>query len=682
MQVVKSVCSMCHQLCGIDVHIENGKIIRVTGMKEHPFHKLCEKGYALPELVHSPERLTQPLRKVNGEFKEISWDEALDFIADRLISIKEKHGAKAMAVHLGFAFVRSYVQYVVRRFCDLYGTPNYTSGGSICFVARVIAYNLTTGIFLNPQYSPKTKCTVVWGNNPVESMVPPHPDSIYEVVKNGAKLIVIDPISIQLAKRADVHAQLRPGTDCALALGMLNVIISEGLYDRDFVRDWTVGFDELSRYVKEFTPERVEEITWVPAETMRNMARTYASSKPASISIYVAMDHSTNGIQAIRAIATLMAVTGNIDVPGGNTYNSVARFNHMMTNLRLPDRVAPDPGVGADYPVFTRFVGETTSVPLTEQMVTGKPYPIKALLIAGNNAALTWPDTSKFMRGRQNLDLMVVTDIFMTDTAKMADLVLPGTTFLERPEIKDYLGRGYSMVALGNRVVEPVPNCMEDWKIWAELGKRMGYAEYFPWENAEELITHLLEPTPITLEGLRQNPGGIFYAETEFKKYLKDGFRTPSGKVEIYSETLKEYGYDPLPVFHEPIESPVSRPALADKYPLMFLGAGKTRTYTHSQYRNLPSLRKLIPEPLLSINPGTAQELGIGDGDWVRVESARGNIKLKASLTADVHPGIVAMLYGWSEANANYLTDDMARDPISGFPGLRSVMCRVSKTAL
>jgi anaerobic selenocysteine-containing dehydrogenase len=223
---------------------------------------------------------------------------------------------------------------------------------------------------------------------------------------------------------------------------------------------------------------------------------------------------------------------------------------------------------------------------------------------------------------------------------------------------------------------------MEDWKIWAELGKRMGYAEYFPWENAEELITHLLEPTPITLEELRQNPGGIFYAETEFKKYLKDGFRTPSGKVEIYSETLKEYGYDPLPVFHEPIESPVSRPALADKYPLMFLGAGKTRTYTHSQYRNLPSLRKLIPEPLLSINPGTARELGIGDGDWVRVESARGNIELKASLTADVHPGIVAMLYGWSEANANYLTDDMARDPISGFPGLRSVMCRVSKTDL
>lgn len=680
MKIVKSVCSMCHQLCGIDVYVENGKIVKVTGMEEHQFNKLCEKGYAIPELVHSPERLTNPLRKINGEFREVSWDEAFDFVADKLTDIKQKYGAKAVVAHTGFAYVRSYAAFVARRFCDLYGTPNYTSGASLCYLARTIAYNLTCGSYLNPDYLGDSKCVVVWGNNPVESIIPHYPDSIYAMVRNGAKLIVIDPIATQMAKQADIHAQLRPGTDCALALGMLNVIIAEGLYDKDFVEQWTVGFDKLAQYVKEYSPERVEEITWVPADTVRNMARRYATNKPASITMYVAMDHSTNGVQAIRAIATLMAITGNIDIPGGNIYTSVGRLSRLLTNLRLPEMVAKDPGVGADYPLFTKFVGET-SVSLTiEQMVSEKPYPVKALLFAGVNAALTWPNTNKFEQGRHKLDLMVVIDIFMTDTAKMADIVLPSTTFLERLELRDYLGRGFSLVALANKAIEPIGNSMVDWKIWAELGKRMGYAEYFPWQDDEELLGHLLEPAPISLDELRQKPGGVYYAETEFKKYLRDGFNTPSEKVEIYSETLKEYGYDPLPTFHEPTESPVSRPDLVEKYPLMFLGGGKTRAYTHSQYHNLPSLRKLVPEPLLEINLRTAQALGIGDGGWVKVESPRGSIKLKARLSEDVHPKIVAMQHGWSEANANYLTDDLARDPISGYPALRSVMCRVTKT--
>ncbi|MFC2046780.1 molybdopterin-dependent oxidoreductase [Chloroflexota bacterium] len=395
--------------------------------------------------------------------------------------------------------------------------------------------------------------------------------------------------------------------------------------------------------------------------------------------MYVAMDHSTNGVQAIRAIATLIAITGNLDVPGGNIYTSAQKLNGLMTNLRLAERVAKDDTVGVDYPLFTKFVGETTFLPAIEQMVSGKPYPIKALFTAGNNAALNWPNTNKFRLGRNQLDLMVVIDIFMTDTARMADIVMPGATFMERLEIKDCFGQGVNLVTLANKAIEPLGNSMEDWRIWAELGKRMGYAEYFPWKNAEELVSHLLEPTPISLDELKQKPDGIYYAEMEFKKYLRNGFNTPSGKVEIYSETLKEYGHDPLPAFHEPMESPVSRPDLVEKYPLFFLAGQKTKAYTHSQFRNISSLRKLVPEPLLEINPKTANSLGIGDGDWVKVESLRGGITLKAKFSEDVPPRVVAMQHGWSEANANYLTDDAARDPISGYPGMRSVMCRVTK---
>ena len=267
----------------------------------------------------------------------------------------------------------------------------------------------------------------------------------------------------------------------------------------------------------------------------------------------------------------------------------------------------------------------------------------------------------------------------MTDTAKMAHIVLPGTTFLEKQDLRDYRNRSLSLAFITDRALEPPGSVMEDWKIWAELGKRMGYAEHFPWENTEELLETMLEPANITVEQLKQNSGGVFYAEPQFQKYLKDGFNTPSKKVELYSETMTKFGYDPLPTFHEPAESPVSRPDLVEKYPLILIVGPGTRAYLHSQYRNLPSLRRLEPEPLIEIHPLTASDLGIADGDLVEVESLRGSIRLKAKLTEDIQPKVVSVQHGWSEANANILTSDEARDPVSAYPGFRSVMCRVLK---
>ena len=674
MNVVKTTCNMCLRRCGIDAHVENGRIAKITGMDEHPYNTLCIKAMAIPELVHSKERLTNPLKKVDGDFREISWDEALGFIADKLTDIKQKHGARALAMYFGVAFTYSHVEYMARRFCDLYGTPNYTSGASLCYLAKTIAHKLTCGAHIVPHYSAETRCMLVWGNNPVESD-PLHADAIHSMVGRGAKLVVIDPRAIPLARKAEIHAQIRPGTDCALALGMLNVIITEALYDQAFVREWTVGFDRLVEHVKDYTPEKVEAITWVSAETIRNMARVYATHKPASISLGVAMDHCTNGIQAIRAITTLAAITGNLDIPGGNIYLSPL----PRTSLRLPEQLPEDVVIGADYPLYTRYTTEQTIVPLIDQMATGKPYPIKALLVAGANSALTWPNHNKLKQGREKLDLMVAVDIFMTDTTRMADIVLPGTAFWERHELRPYNGRGVSLITLANQVVKPVGKAMEESMMLAELGRKMGYAEYFPWKDTDELLDYVLKESGITLNQLRQNPGGIYYAEKEFQKYLRNGFDTPSGKVEIYSELMAEHGYDPLPTFSEPAESPVARPDFARKYPLIFVGGVKIIAYLHSQYRNLPTLRRLAPEPLLEINPQTADSLGIVDGNLVTVESPRGSITVKAKLTDDVHPEVVAMQHGWSEANVNLLTDDEARDPVSGYPGFRSVLCRVSK---
>lgn len=678
LRVVKTICNLCATRCGIDAHVENGRIVKVTGMQESPFNMLCVKARAIPEMAHSSERLTSPLRKVDGVFKKVSWDEALDFAAGKLTDLKQKHGARSLLVHLGVPFTYSQTEYMARRFCDLYGSPNYTTGASFCFLARVIGHCLTCGSHISAHYPGVPKCMVIWGQNPTESRLL-QADYVHALLGRGSKLIVIDPRATPLAKRADIHGQIRPGTDCALALGMLNVIIDEELFDQQFVERWTVGFDELVRHVRDYPPEKVEPITWIKAETIRAMARMYAGSSPATISLGISMDHCTNGIQAIRAITTLIAITGNLDIPGGNTYGPGFR----MRSLRVPDKPVEDLPVGAEYPIFTRYTQEQSVVPAIEQMITGRPYPIKSLLIAGCNPALTWPNSNKFKRCRENLELMVVMDIFMTDTAKMADLVLPGTTFLETENIRTYpsdMSRGgLPLVTKSNRVIDPVGDSMEDWKIWSALGTKMGYGEYFPWKDNKALFEFLLQGTDVSLEQLQQNPGGVYYGERRFQKYLTEGFHTPSKKVEIYSKTLEEYEYDPLPTFREPAEGPFSSKDLVEKYPFIFISGPRTIVYHHSQCRNFPILRKMVPEPLLDVNPQTASRFDIQDGDLVKVESLRGSVKVKARLTADVLPATVVMQHGWSEANANLLTNDEERDPISGFPGFRSVMCRLSR---
>ena len=350
VEVAKTVCNMCTNHCGINVYVQNEKILNVEGMPEHPFHRLCIKPSAIPELVHSDERVTNPLQKVNGEFKEISWDEAFRFIADKLSAIKKEYGAKAVDIHTGNPFIATQTEKVIRRFADLYGTPNYTSGGGYCFLAKVIGHCLTVGALIAPYVSQDTKCMLIWGKNPPETFAS-EIDVINANIRNGAKLIVIDPRATPLARRADLYAQVRPGTDGALALGLLNVVITEGLYDEGFVKEWTVGFDKLVEVVRQYSPKKVEEITWVPAATIENIARTYATIRPACTSLGVSMDHSSNGIQAIRAISALVAITGNLDVPGGSM---TALPGVAQTNLRLAEMVDKDRPIGEDYPLYTK----------------------------------------------------------------------------------------------------------------------------------------------------------------------------------------------------------------------------------------------------------------------------------------------------------------------------------------
>lgn len=676
-KIVKSICNMCMQCCGIDAHTSSGKLTRVTAMKEHPFNRLCVKAQGIVDWMYSPERITTPLKRANGGWEKISWDEAFDIISRRLTGVKESYGAKALVVHLGNPFIGTPVGRVASRFCSLYGTPNYTSTASLCFTAGAMGHGLSVSNRLQrlfPSFD-KSRCMVIWGYNPQESNI----TDLVQITparKNGARLIVIDPRKTELAREADIYAQIRPGTDSALALGIINVIISEGLYDKDFVQNWTVGFEKLAERARSYSPEEVERITWVPASTVREIARMYATSKPATIAQGVALDHCVGGVQTSRAVAILVAITGNLDVPGGNIYFPLFK----LTGLRVKGAVSKDDVVGADYPIFNRFIGETTCMPVADAVLTGKPYPVKAMIVHGANPALVWPDSNKIMEALGQLDFLVVSDLFMTETAKLADVFLPTITFWEEDVLKDYQFVGLPLVALGNKVVEPLGECMGNWKIWAELGKRMGYAEYFPWQSNDELLTTLLEPSGITLEQLKEHPGGIWYGDLNPKqKYLEEGLKTPSGKVELFSETMEGYGYDPLPEFTEPLPALADNPGLAEEYPLILTTGARASAFTHSRHRNVPRLKKLAPYPTIEINTGTARNLGIVDGEWVAVESPGGSIRLRARATDDIHPRVVSIPHGWDEANVNRLTDGDARDPISGYPGFKSVMCRVTK---
>jgi anaerobic selenocysteine-containing dehydrogenase len=414
----------------------------------------------------------------------------------------------------------------------------------------------------------------------------------------------------------------------------------------------------------------------------------------------------------------LMAITGNLDVKGGNLI--VIPISMGLEDLKLYEKLPPETErkkIGADQCLYSKISktwpsAHTPSV--WDAVIEGNPYPIRAMFVMAANPLLTCANTRVVEKALRKLDFLVVTDIFMTPTAELADIVLPSCTFLETSRFVTYdthADHGWnvtSRIALSPKVVEPLWESWSDWKIICELGRKMGFGEYFPWKNEEEAIDETIRPLGITCEELTHHPEGIIISTPPFlykkfggflgnimrgalkvakfrnypdmyKKYEANGFMTPSKKVEIYSERLEKLGYDPLPVYNEPAESPVSRPDLAKNYPLVLITGSKLEMYTHSMMRNIPELYKPCPKNLLEINPETTKKLHIKSGEWVRVESPRGSITCSVSVTNCIDARVVHLYHGFKESNCNVLTDHKTFDPITGSTGLKSLLCRVNK---
>jgi len=686
-RVFKTSCRHCHCECGVLVTVKEGRVTKIKGDPDNPVTKgyICSKGVATKELIYHPERIKYPIKRTSNGWQRISWDEALDIVTDKLQHYKQKYGAESVCFLHGTARGGWFTFFV--RLANAFGSPNWGEPGwAQCFMPRLMSSILTcgSGVMECPDFE-HTKCIMIWGANPAATW-PAKWKKIRDSLRRGSKLIVIDPVETEAVKRADLWLQLRPATDAALALGILHVLIFDNLYNKKFVDEWTIGFNYLRDRVKEYTPEVVSKITWVSSESIRKAAYMMAEYSPSSIFQCVAIDQNNNTIQTSRAICLIQVLTGNIDNPGGNLIPMTAgHVNVWGKDEALPEALSTGQRLkrlGAEkYRLLggeQGLLGGSAHIPTVWQAIlTSKPYPVKAGLIFGSNAAVSWANSNEVEAALKNLEFKVVVDLFMTKTAKMADLILPVTSWLETNDIVDSLQATYGDIYVRQKVVN-TPECWTDREIILALAKRLGLEEYFPWETEEEYLDYILKPIGLTFKQFKEKV--VVKVPISYYKYAKNGFNTPSGKIEIYSSLLKRLSYDPLPYYEEPSESPYSNPDLAKKYPFILTTGGRVIYYRHTEMRNIPSLRKNAPEPLADLNPITAKELSIRDGDYIIVESPRGSIEIKARLTEGIHPRVIQICPGWEgKANVNYLTDNKNCSPIVGTTPLRGLLCNIKK---
>jgi anaerobic selenocysteine-containing dehydrogenase len=690
VEIRQTICAICNPFshCGVDTYVKDGVIIKVEGTKSHPHSEgtLCSKGAANREYIYHKDRLRTPLlrkgERGSDEFEPISWDEALDRIEDRLQKIKHESGPESVAFYVGYT---KWMRPFVKRLAHSFGSPNYCTESSTCYTASKVAAILNYGYFGEPDLG-KAKCLLVWSKNPFYSNTSTV-RRLLDARERGLKIVEVGPLITPLTAHADIHLRIRPGTSGALAHGMAHIIIKEELMDLDFVENWTRGFEEYRAYVQGFSPLATEEITGVRAELIEQAARVYATTKPAALMVSASPTvHHTNGVQNHRALTALVGLTGNFDREGGNyvvppgwlyVSNGLVTREEEYEQSRPWSEMAPRM-TEKKYPVWSRFIAETQAMELPFQIQNPEPYPIRAVVAFGMNYRM-WPGSDFMYESLKKLDFMVHTELFMTDTCKLADIVLPACTSFERSELKFYTE---DYVVWTTPVIESLWESRSDADVIFDLAKRIAPDDDLMQKGYEANVDWILEPTGLTVENLKKYPAGYAVKNIKkppYRKYEKSGFPTPSGKMEFASSIMEEANLDALPTFQEPRLSPRSTPKLTKKFPLILTTGARLPMYIHSRTFRLSWTRGLRPDPMLDINPIDANERGISQGDWVTLSTPRNSIKVKANLTEVVPPGVINIFHAYREPEVNTLVEPDYLDPVSGFPGFKSLICEVKK---
>ncbi len=711
MQWKKAICGICPSGCWVEVMLKDGKLVDIRQDSDHPLGMLCRRGQHAAEIVYSEDRLKYPMKRTgekgNYSFERISWDEAYSIIVNNLNQIKKESGAEAVSIYTGRGAQELSL-------CDMFqpegvmvssassvlfpfGSPNTMGVGALCYVALyMIAPHVTMGRKQTDMFADieNAEMVVVWGTNPATDSPPVDMLRLEAAAERGAKIVVIDPRRTETALRTNAQwIPIRPGTDGALALSMIEVMITEDLYDEEFAEKWCLGFEELRQYTQHFSPEVAEKITGVPAAEIRELAHNICRASGASLLMYTGLEYSNSGVQTARAALTLFALAGQLDVPGGI---GLSMLDSEFPINRACNQPNPDisRAVGYDrFPIYSRYRGESHAVGLVGSVLNEDPYPIRGLIIHGSSILTSWPQAAVWRKALKKLDFVVSIDRQLTADAAYADVVLPATTMFEN---NSYMVYG-PVFRLRERVIEPVGEARNDYLIMAELADRLGYGHLFP-QSENEMLSFALESSGYTLEDVKA-VGGWVRLQTpmpEYKKWQKGGlrqdgktgFNTPSGKFEIRSNILEDYGYEPLPKYIEPKEGPLGNPGMAKDFPLVFNSGARPQTDFRSQHHGIKGMSKDNPEPVIEMNKNDAVARNIQSGDLVEVRTQRGAVPFRAAVSYNIVQGAVECMMGggtpvgseaWQKWNVNELTDIENFDNISGFPVYKALLCEVVK---
>ena len=694
-QTIKhTTCYECDANCAFTVTLNTKQeAIAVEGLPN------CPRGQMQLERQYHPERLLYPLKRVgakgSGEFERISWDEALDIIVLELNKAKAKYGAPAVGFFAGYT---KEARPQLQRLAHAFGSPNYLTESGCCFSATMVAEKLTYGYKLKTTStveSPKTKCVLVWSTN-ASGSIPPFENHHLAKKKKNRKMIVIDPRRTETAELADIHLQIRPGTDGALALGFHHLIFENEWQDQAFLEEWANGLEAFREYIREFTPSRVAEICGIPEADLRAAVEMFATTLPSQIAMSPTstVQHS-NGFQNHRAMILLSAVLGMIDREGGNRF-----FNDKVLPkpIELFDVCVKElpPRIGDEvFPIWTKYWPAGQSMLMPDCILESKPQPMRALLAMGINTAM-WANSKRMEHALSTLDFFAVSDFFHNPATLQADIVLPAATSLERPALIAYPGCAYQgEVKYRHQALPPRGEAKPDGQIFLEIGVRLGMAEQFWHGNLEASWAEMAEGLPdFVRKEAYENPEGVTVYSPVIEELVDrgfldadrqwriNGFKTATGKIEFDSVELKQKGYDGLPTYREPTESPLSTPELLHDFPLVLTSGGRQKYFTHSQQHNVAPMLKLDPYPRMQIHPHDAAERQIQTGDTVAISSRRGQVVFRAEVTDKMKQGVIHAFHGWNSANINELTDDQSLDPISGFPPFKSLLCQVRRISV
>lgn len=686
ISVKTGICGLCGGFCPVDAYCKDGKVIKIEGNKDLPGSngRVCVKGAALKQALYHPDRLLYPMKRIGkrgeGKFERISWEEALTTIAEKMNQTKEKYGAKSTMIYVGHP---KWFRPQITEFANLYGTPNIGTESSTCAYALMMACQsiFGRGVMMPMPDMRRCKLLVVWGVNPLYSNSVTAGSAFLGAVKRGVKLIVIDPKCTPTSQYADMHLRPIPGTDGALALGMARVMITEGIYNQEYVEKYTSGFEEYKEYVMEFTPEKVEAITGVPKEDMIAAARMMATEAPCPIQLSASpVVHNINGVQNARAIAMLLALTGSFGVEGGTMPPGPGRavLKDTFMGVRIP-RVHPEEDLShEEFPAWAKLTENEVQVTHMADYLEGKgEYPVQTLVAFGMNHHM-WPRPDRLETVLEQVDFFANVDMYMTDTAKYADILLPAQVSLEREQIEIL---GLDTIFYQGHVVEPAGEAWADMDIITGLAEKLGFeiGGEEPIHNNEEYLRKSLSPTGLTLEEVKAAPMGAKAKKVMPGRTTEDilKVKTPTGKIEFVSGIIgscEKEGHEGLPVYHEFREK-----LPMEEYPLILTTGSRKPQLFHSRTYRLPWLVGLEKCPIVEIHPSDAEKLGMADKEQVILRTPVGSMELELSIDSSCLPGAVNVYHGAGNMDINLLIDDTYLDPISGFPGYKSYCCRLEK---